>query len=63
MSGLSVKASFARREEKRRVYEAFPLLRYYCPSATDPNYTLIEIVPASVTVKGAWTLDYHDVPL
>jgi uncharacterized pyridoxamine 5'-phosphate oxidase family protein len=50
-------------EEKRRVYEAFPLMRHYFPSATDLNYTLIEIVPASVTVKGAWELDYHDVPL
>jgi len=50
-------------EDKRRIYEAFPLMRHYFPSVTDPQYTLIEIVPASVTVKDAWELDYHDVPL
>jgi len=38
-------------------------MRHYFAHPAEPNYTLIEIVPESVTVKGAWELDYHDVPL
>jgi uncharacterized pyridoxamine 5'-phosphate oxidase family protein len=49
--------------DKQRVFDAFPLMRHYFPNAADPNYTLIEIVPAAISVKGAWELDYHDVPL
>lgn len=49
--------------DKRRIFEAFPLMRHYFSTPEDPQYTLIEIVPEAVTVKGAWELDYRDVPL
>lgn len=50
-------------DDKQRVYEAFPLMEKYFDDPADPEYTLIEIVPAKVTVKDAWDLEYRDVPL
>ncbi len=49
--------------EKRRVYEAFPLMQRYFSDPETADYTLIEIVPETARVKDAWALDYEDVPL
>jgi uncharacterized pyridoxamine 5'-phosphate oxidase family protein len=49
--------------QKRHVYNAFPLMQSYFPDPAHPQYTLIEIVPEVITVKGAWEMEYHDVPL
>jgi len=49
--------------DRIRVYEAFPLMQRYFQDPADPDYTLIEIIPDSVTVKSAWDLDYQEVPL
>ena len=50
-------------DDKRRVYEAFPLMTKYFDDPSDPDYTLIEIVPETVLVKDAWDLEYRDVPI
>lgn len=50
-------------EQKRRVFDAFPLMRRYFEDPADPQYALIEIVPDKVGVKDAWDLEYRPVPL
>lgn len=50
-------------EDKRRVFDAFPLMKKYFDDPSDPEYALIEIVPEEVTVKDAWDLEYRQVPL
>lgn len=50
-------------EDRRRILEGFPLMQRYFKDPSDPNYTLIEVVPEKVTVKDAWRLEYKTVPL
>lgn len=49
--------------DRRRVWEAFPLMQRFFKDPADPDYTLIEIVPEKVGVKDAWKLEYQEVPL
>ena len=50
-------------EDRRRVFEAFPLIRRYFSDPSDPDYTLIEVVADQVGVKDGWELEYRKVPL
>lgn len=50
-------------DDRRRVFEAFPLMQRYFSDPTDPDYTLIEVVADQVGVKDGWELEYRDVPL
>ena len=50
-------------DDRRRVFEAFPLMQRYFADPTHADYTLIEVVPVKVGVKDGWDLEYQDVPL
>lgn len=47
--------------EKHRIWESFPMMQGYFPTADDPRYALLRVEVARVRVKDAWELEYREV--
>ncbi len=59
---LTGKAALVEDEaEKRRLWEAFPMMQGYFAQPDDPGYALLRITVERARVKDTWELEYREV--